>query len=154
MTTNDDDKPQEPTRRDVLDAALAGGTVLLGATGAYPIVRFLSAKGQEESGATEVVAGKASEIAAGTAVAFRFGNKPALLVRDEVGKLRAFIAICTHLDCVVQFRDDIGQGSTFGSFPGRYHSLRRQLRFQFSQKPFCSIPCFLPARRMAQNEFK
>jgi cytochrome b6-f complex iron-sulfur subunit len=96
------------SRREVLDVAIGGGAVLLGGTALYPIVRFLDAPARIDQGAIEVVAGKAADVAPGTAVAFRFGNKPALLVKDDLGKLRAFIAICTHLACVVQFRQDLG----------------------------------------------
>ncbi len=38
---------------------------------------------------------------------FRFGNRPGLLVKTPGGELRAFSARCTHLDCTVQYRDDI-----------------------------------------------
>jgi Rieske Fe-S protein len=38
---------------------------------------------------------------------FRFGSKPGILVCTESGELRAFSARCTHLDCTVQYRDDL-----------------------------------------------
>ncbi len=38
----------------------------------------------------------------------RFGNKPVLLVRSPTDQFRAFSAICTHLDCTVQYKSDIG----------------------------------------------
>ena len=31
-----------------------------------------------------------------------------ILVRTPSGELRAFSATCTHLNCIVQYRDDIG----------------------------------------------
>jgi Rieske Fe-S protein len=37
---------------------------------------------------------------------FKFGRKPALIVRHPDGTFRAFLAKCTHLDCVVQYRED------------------------------------------------
>ncbi len=51
----------------------------------------------------------AEEIVPNSARAFRFGNKPGILVRTESGELRAFSATCTHLDCTVQFREDISR---------------------------------------------
>jgi cytochrome b6-f complex iron-sulfur subunit len=102
------DEEHRASRRSVLDAAIAGSFVALGASALYPIVRFISAPPAVDSGALEVIAGKVGDVEAGTAIAFRFGDKPALLVRDEGGNLRAFIAICTHLDCVVQYRKDFG----------------------------------------------
>jgi Rieske Fe-S protein len=43
-----------------------------------------------------------------TGVIFKFGSRPGILVRTPSGELRAFSARCTHLDCTVQYRDDIG----------------------------------------------
>src|SRR5262249_39045972 len=84
-------------RRDFLDGAIVGGMVLLAGSAAYPIVRYLSAPVAEEMGSLEVVAAKVNDVQAGTALAFRFGDKPAILVRDQDGKLHGLIAICTHL---------------------------------------------------------
>jgi Rieske Fe-S protein len=119
MSTNGPNDPKPPTqptaaegegtsRREVLDAAISGGALLLGGTALYPIIRFVDGPPISTGGDIEVVAGKKSDVAPGKAMSFRFGNKPALLVRDPGGKLRAFIAICTHLSCVVQFREDFG----------------------------------------------
>ena len=44
------------------------------------------------------------ELAPNAAKIFRFGNRPGLLVRLGDGRYRAFSAICTHLNCTVQFR--------------------------------------------------
>ncbi|MBI4818866.1 MAG: Rieske (2Fe-2S) protein [Deltaproteobacteria bacterium] len=100
---------QTQSRRELLDAVLVGGGVLLGGSALYPIVSFVSAPLTPETSAIEVEAGRASEVQAGQAISFRFGTKPALLVRDHGGRLHAFIALCTHLDCVVKFRPDISR---------------------------------------------
>jgi Rieske Fe-S protein len=39
---------------------------------------------------------------------FKFGTRPGILVRTPEGELRAFSAICTHLNCTVQYREDLG----------------------------------------------
>ena len=36
----------------------------------------------------------------------RFGSKPGILVRTANGEIRAFSAVCTHLNCTVQYRPD------------------------------------------------
>ncbi len=36
------------------------------------------------------------------------GNKPALVVRNDQGEFKAYLAICTHLDCTVQFMPENG----------------------------------------------
>jgi len=38
---------------------------------------------------------------------FKFGTRPGLLVKTPGGELRAYSARCTHLDCTVQYREDI-----------------------------------------------
>jgi Rieske Fe-S protein len=38
---------------------------------------------------------------------FKFGSRPAILVRAPSGELRAFSAVCTHLNCTVQYRADL-----------------------------------------------
>ena len=43
----------------------------------------------------------------GTGKNFRFGSFPALLIHTDDGQLHAFNAICTHLGCTVQFRNDM-----------------------------------------------
>jgi len=37
---------------------------------------------------------------------FKFGRKPALLVRRPDGNFVAYLAECTHLDCTVQYRSE------------------------------------------------
>ena len=76
----------------------------------YPISRYLIPPPYGESATTSVILPfPAAEIAPNTARAFRFGSKPVILVRTDVGELRAFSAVCTHLDCTVQFREDISR---------------------------------------------
>ena len=38
----------------------------------------------------------------------KFGSRPAILIRTPTGELRAFSAVCTHLNCTVQYRADLG----------------------------------------------
>ena len=76
----------------------------------YPISRYLIPPPSGESATTSVILPfPAAEIAPNTARAFRFGSKPGILVRTDAGELRAFSAVCTHLDCTVQFREDISR---------------------------------------------
>jgi Rieske Fe-S protein len=39
---------------------------------------------------------------------FLFGGKPAILVNTPQGNHKAFTAVCTHLACTVQYRQDFG----------------------------------------------
>jgi Rieske Fe-S protein len=62
-----------------------------------------------ESTSRFVVAAKANELKRNSGKIFKFGSKPALLVRTADGEYRAFSAVCTHLNCTVQYRDDLRQ---------------------------------------------
>jgi Rieske Fe-S protein len=60
-----------------------------------------------ESVSRFVVAAKVGELKNNSGKIFKFGSKPALLVRLVDGSYRAFSAVCTHLNCTVQYRSDL-----------------------------------------------
>lgn len=91
------------TRRGFVRYFLGGGVLaLLGAT-IYPILRYLTPPRGTESSVASAVAAKAGELAPNSAKIFRFGNRPGILVRTPPGDLKAFSAVCTHLNCTVQY---------------------------------------------------
>ncbi|MEX2116118.1 MAG: Rieske (2Fe-2S) protein, partial [Bacteroidota bacterium] len=49
-----------------------------------------------------------ADLAKDTGQIVKFGTKPVILIRTASGELRAFDATCTHLDCTVQYRSDMG----------------------------------------------
>jgi cytochrome b6-f complex iron-sulfur subunit len=101
--------PASPKRREFLDYLLGTsiGATLLAIF--YPIVKFMIPPLVVESAENSVVAGSVNEIAANTGKIFKFGTKPGILVRTPAGELKAFSAVCTHLDCIVQYRPDTKQ---------------------------------------------
>jgi Rieske Fe-S protein len=103
------DAPASPKRRDFLDYLLGTsvGATLLAIF--YPIVKFLIPPQIVESAESSVVAGSVKEIAVNTGKIFKFGTKPGILIRTAAGELKAFSAVCTHLDCIVQYRPDTKQ---------------------------------------------
>jgi len=102
MPTND--KPNG--RRQVLNALLGSGTVATLGAILYPIFRFMVPPKVVESASSSVVAAKVAELKPNQGRIFRFGSKPGLLIQTPSGEYRAFTAICTHLDCTVQYRED------------------------------------------------
>jgi Rieske Fe-S protein len=96
-------------RRTFLDAVLAFGFVSTAVAVLYPVARFLVPPASGEPATASAVAGKAADLQANTALLFRFGSKPGLLVRTPDNELRAFNAVCTHLDCTVQYKPDTSQ---------------------------------------------
>ena len=105
MTSNDG---SNVSRRGFIDWLLGssfGGFVLLAA---YPVVRYWIPPEVPESAVHSVtVPFPATEMANNEGRIFKFGNKPAMLVRTPAGEYRAFSARCTHLDCTVQYREDL-----------------------------------------------
>jgi cytochrome b6-f complex iron-sulfur subunit len=100
------DVPDQPSKRDFLQLILAGGiAAFLGAI-LYPIFSYLIPPKQAEVEVASVKAGKLSEIEKDSGKIIKFGTKPVILLRTADGDLRAFSAICTHLDCTVQYRKD------------------------------------------------
>ncbi|HLG14463.1 MAG TPA: Rieske 2Fe-2S domain-containing protein [Blastocatellia bacterium] len=75
----------------------------------YPVIKFMTPPEVIESAQNSVVAGKVKELAANSGIIFKFGNKPGILIRTPSGELKAFTAVCTHLDCIVQYRPDMKQ---------------------------------------------
>ena len=96
-------------RRAFLDAVLTVGFVSTAAAIAYPVSQFLVPPASGEPASAAVVAAKAAALKANSGLLFRFGNKPGIVVRTPDGDLRAFSAVCTHLDCTVQFKTDTSQ---------------------------------------------
>ena len=97
-----------PTRKRFLDWLLgtSGGGRALAVL--YPVARYLVPPEAAESVTNSVTLALApDDVPPNSGQIFKFGSKPGILVRTPAGELRAFSAQCTHLDCTVQFRDDL-----------------------------------------------
>jgi Rieske Fe-S protein len=71
-----------------------------------PVLKYIMPPAIPQAVQNDVVAAKVDELAPNVGKVFRFGNKPGILVRTPEGDYRAFSAVCTHLQCTVQYRDD------------------------------------------------
>jgi cytochrome b6-f complex iron-sulfur subunit len=100
------DAPQ--SKRDFLKIVLGGGFLAWAAAVAYPLLAYLKPPTQGEVEVSSVKVGPLNAIGKDTGTIVRFGNKPVILIRTASGDLRAFSATCTHLDCTVQYRKDMG----------------------------------------------
>ncbi|MBI2216136.1 MAG: ubiquinol-cytochrome c reductase iron-sulfur subunit [Candidatus Rokubacteria bacterium] len=99
---------RDPDRRGFINWFLgtAAGAFLLSVL--YPVARYLVPPPAGESAAASVTLPfKPDEVKANSGQIFKFGNRPAILVRTPAGELRAFSAVCTHLNCTVQYRPDL-----------------------------------------------
>ena len=73
----------------------------------YPILRFIIPPQVPEASTNRVVAAKLSELSPGSGKIFRFGDKPGIVIHTAEGQFKAFSAVCTHLNCTVQYRQDL-----------------------------------------------
>ncbi|MBI4164281.1 MAG: Rieske (2Fe-2S) protein [Acidobacteria bacterium] len=95
----------DPGRRWV-NLLLGSGLVASIATFLYPAIRYIIPTEVAESTSRSVVAAKVTELKLNTGKIFKFGSKPALLIHSVAGDWKAFSAVCTHLNCTVQYRAD------------------------------------------------
>lgn len=100
--------PPEQSKRDFLKFILGGSFFAWVASVLYPVMAYMKPPKQAEVEVTNVKAGKLSEIEKDSGRIVKFGTKPVILVRTAGGDLHAFGATCTHLDCTVQYRQDLG----------------------------------------------
>lgn len=70
----------------------------------YPAIRFMNPPAVSEAAVNEAPAGSVSDLKPNEARIIRFGSRPVLLIRSSENEWRAFSAICTHLNCTVQYQ--------------------------------------------------
>jgi len=74
----------------------------------YPVFRYIVPPEVPESTVNSVTLSfSPGDLGSNSGRIFKFGNEPGILVKTQSGELRAFSAICTHLDCTVQYREDL-----------------------------------------------
>lgn len=102
------DPYQQHSKRDFLKYILGGSFFAWISAVLYPVLAYMKPPPQGEVLVSSVNAGKLAELANDTGRIVKFGTKPVILVRTASGEARAFDATCTHLDCTVQYRADMG----------------------------------------------
>jgi Rieske Fe-S protein len=96
------------TRRSLLNWLLgtSAGAFLVAVL--YPVSRYLVPPPAGEAAAGSVaLAIKPEDVKPNSGQIFKFGSRPGILIRTPAGELRAFSAVCTHLNCTVQYRADL-----------------------------------------------
>ena len=102
----EDEEAREFSRRGFMKVAVGGaGLAYAGAIG-YPIYKYLSTpveKSAELAAVKEVVIPNADKTPKGTAVIFKFGVRPSLLIHHLDDTWIAMSAVCTHMGCTVAY---------------------------------------------------
>ena len=94
------------SRRTLINILLGSGIATTFGAVLFPIINFLIPPRIREAVQSSVVAGKVGELQPNSGKIFKFGRKPGILVMNQQGEYRAFSAVCTHLECTVQYRSD------------------------------------------------
>lgn len=95
-------------RRRFLNWILGTSAGAVAAAVLYPVLRYVVPPEVEEASTNSITLDiDPTRIEPDSGQIFKFGSEPGLLIRTPEGELRAFAATCTHLSCIVQYRDDI-----------------------------------------------
>lgn len=112
--------PQRVPRRRLLLTSLKGAIAATVVAIFYPVICFLRPRRSTVSGALEIVAPfRVNELPKAAGNPFNFAGKPCLVVLTAQGAkrlaageslrsedIKAFNAICTHVDCTVKYRSE------------------------------------------------
>ena len=97
------------SRRKFINLLLGGGLIGWLASILYPVFSYFKPPPIPEANVNSVKVGLAADFPLNSGQIIKFGRKPVILIKMESGEFRAFSATCTHLDCIVQYRDDSKQ---------------------------------------------
>ncbi len=95
-------------RRSFINILLKGGFIAWMGAILYPVIAYIVPPEAAGGDVSSVKAATTDELEPNSSKLFQFGRKPGLLLRLENGEYRAFVAVCTHLSCTVQYRKDMG----------------------------------------------
>jgi Rieske Fe-S protein len=104
-----EDGKVEGTRRTWVQVLLGTGFFGSLVSFLYPAARFMMPPEVAGPAVEEVVAGKIADFSPNSGQIFRFGSRPGILIRTAADEWRAFSAVCTHLNCTVQFQEETHQ---------------------------------------------
>jgi Rieske Fe-S protein len=98
------------SRRHFIKYFLIGSAATWATAGFAMLWRFFTPSRAKQSLAPKFVDLDKSvdKIEANSSMIFRFGEKPAILIRDKSGAFISFFATCPHLGCLVQYHPQSG----------------------------------------------
>jgi len=106
---NDSTKSNSSSRRDFLSIFLKGGFLAWFGVILYPVFKYLEPPKAKEEKVSQINIGKVEDMPKDSGKIVKFGKKPVIVLRKPNGDYAAFSAVCTHLDCIVQYKKEEGQ---------------------------------------------
>ncbi|PKK84257.1 MAG: plastoquinol--plastocyanin reductase [candidate division Zixibacteria bacterium HGW-Zixibacteria-1] len=98
-------------KRDLLGWLLKGGIGALMASVLYPVYKYVIPPASGEANVSQIkLPFKLAELKQDEKKSriFKFGRDLGIIVVTANQEVKAFSALCTHLDCTVQYRTDLG----------------------------------------------
>jgi cytochrome b6-f complex iron-sulfur subunit len=92
-------------RRSIVRWLLGGGFAASIISFLYPAFKFMNPPAVPEAAVNEVAAGKVQDLKPNSGKIVKFGSRPVLLIHTGDNEWRAFSAVCTHLNCTVQYQE-------------------------------------------------
>ena len=89
--------------KNILNFIIGISGIFLAYSAIFTITQYILPPQSSEMDISRVTAAKIGELSPNSAKIFRFGNKPGILINTVGGVLKAFNAVCTHLNCTVQY---------------------------------------------------
>ena len=102
---------EQKSRRDFLSILLGGSALAVVGSILFPATKYLIPPPSGEANVSQLkLPFKRADIEADPkkAKTFKFGRDLGIIVLSPTGELKALSARCTHLDCTVQNRPDLG----------------------------------------------
>jgi cytochrome b6-f complex iron-sulfur subunit len=94
------------TRKQFLNKLLIVWAAILSLAPLYVFVRYLLPPRISERLLEMMNAGRAADLPMDSARLVKFNKTPVFLTKNQNGQVKALSGICTHLGCVVEFRQD------------------------------------------------
>lgn len=92
-------------RRRFLCGMIGGGATTLALGAAVPLAAYVGNLREEPPPPFVAIPQAETDLTPGKSKLIMYGRIPALLIRTPEGVLRAFVATCTHFDCIVGYRE-------------------------------------------------
>ncbi len=102
---------EKSTRRKFLEVILGGGALATLGSVLYPIIRFIVPPAAAEADPSQLKLEFSRQDLIDEpkkARYFKYGKELGIIFLTGAGQLKAMAATCTHLDCTVQHRPDLG----------------------------------------------
>lgn len=102
---------KKTSRRSFLGLFLGGGAFATLGSILYPVARYIMppAVGEAKLSQLKLTFGRTDiEADPKKAKYFKYGRELGIIFMTDAGELKALAATCTHLDCTVQHRPDLG----------------------------------------------